>query len=115
MHTTLIGMVDNDAALGAMVKGYSNTTDVCDLVSAIWEDIAKYSINVYLDRVSSDSNVSDGVSRDSWIEQQQCDWDITHVDFPDYIRGELDRIQAWEYIDKDKQIQIKLNNQNSES
>ena len=89
MHKRVIGMIDNDAALGALVKGYSNTTDVCDLVSATWEEVAKNSVNIYLDRVSSDSNVSDGVSRDSWKEQIECDWDNTEVHFPSYIQGEL--------------------------
>ena len=59
----VIHWVDNNAALGALVKGYSNKSDAIRLVADYWLRAAKYKILPYIDRVESESNISDDPSR----------------------------------------------------
>ena len=75
----VIALIDSEAALGAIVKGYSRKDDISDLVSVLWETIARYNIIVYFDRVSTDANISDGPSRDDWTLKFQCGWDTLRV------------------------------------
>ena len=59
----LIHFVDNDSASACLVKGYSPRVDSCALVGEYWLLACKYSIDPYIDRVESKSNLSDGPSR----------------------------------------------------
>ena len=77
----VVALIDSDAALGAIVKGYSRKDDISDLVSILWETIARYNIIVYFDRVSTDANISDGPSRDHWDLKAECDWETLHVEW----------------------------------
>lgn len=56
----LIHFVDNDSASACLVKGYSPRVDSCALVGEYWLLACKYSIDPYIDRVESKSNLSDG-------------------------------------------------------
>ena len=82
---TLVGknvtiMVDSECALDALIKGFSKFEDVIHLISVFWEAVAHYQICVYLDRVSTDSNISDDVSREKFEEAVRMGW---HFDEPD--------------------------------
>ena len=52
-----IHFVDNDAASASLVKGYSPKSDSCEIAGAY------SSSDIYIDRVESKSNLSDGPSR----------------------------------------------------
>ena len=58
-----IHFVDNDAASASLVKGYSPKSDSCELAGAYWLQAAKTATDIYIDRVESKSNLSDGPSR----------------------------------------------------
>ena len=60
---SVIHFVDNNSALGALVKGYSNNEDAIRIVSEYWIRAARFKCNLYIDRVESKSNVSDEPSR----------------------------------------------------
>jgi len=56
-------LMDSKCAVDALIKGYSRVDDVCGLVTVIWRLVDRHQVNIYLDRVSTDANVSDKVSR----------------------------------------------------
>ena len=58
-----IHFVDNDAASASLVKGYSPKSDSCEIAGAYWLQAALTSSDIYIDRVESKSNLSDGPSR----------------------------------------------------
>ena len=55
--------VDNDSAASNLVRGYSPKTDSSALVGQFWLLAAQAKTEVYIDRVESKSNLSDGPSR----------------------------------------------------
>ena len=76
----VIGLIDWECALDALIKGFSKFEDVIHLISVFWEAVAHFQICVYLDRVSADSNISDDVSRAEFEGAAQMGW---HFDDPD--------------------------------
>ena len=59
----LIHFVDNDSASACLVRGYSPLVDSCALVGEYWLTACYYSIDPYIERVESKSNIADGPSR----------------------------------------------------
>ena len=59
----VIHFCDNNAALGALVKGYSNKECAIKIVADYWLRAAQLRSYVYIDRVESSSNISDDPSR----------------------------------------------------
>ena len=59
----LIHFVDNDSASACLVRGYSPLVDSCALVGEYWLTACHYSIDPYIERVESKSNIADGPSR----------------------------------------------------
>ena len=55
--------VDAEPVEAALVKGYSGKDDMCYLVGLFWQTCARASVAVYIDRVPTDANPSDGASR----------------------------------------------------
>ena len=64
--------VDSESVQGALVKGYSSKEDMCLLVGLFWRICAEASIGVYIDRVPTDANPSDGASRGDCSELERC-------------------------------------------
>lgn len=62
-NSKCIHFVDNDAASASLVKGYSPKSDSCEIAGAYWIQAALTSSDIYIDRVESKSNLSDGPSR----------------------------------------------------
>ena len=73
-------MIDSECALDALIKGFSKFEDVINLISVFREAVAHFQICVYLDRVSTDSNISDDVSRGEFEGAVRMGW---HFDEPD--------------------------------
>ena len=53
------------------------------LVKVFWEVVAEFRLDVYLDRVSTDANPSDGMSRDKHKEAEARGWKVVETKFPD--------------------------------
>ena len=86
MHKKVIGMIDSESSLGAMIKGYSSKEDITELVSSVWGIVADNSIQLFLDRVSSDANIADEPSRNIWKNHKKCGWALTRAEIPSEIR-----------------------------
>jgi hypothetical protein len=59
----VIHFVDNNSALGALVKGYSSKEDAIKIVAEYWLRAMKHRMLIYVDRVESKSNIADDPSR----------------------------------------------------
>ena len=68
--------VDSEPVEGALVKGYSSRSDMCLLTGVFWRLAHKYDIKVYIDRVPTDSNPSDGLSRNRLDEARSLGWEL---------------------------------------
>lgn len=55
--------VDNDSASACLVVGYSPKSDSCGTVPVYWLQASETKTDLYIDRVESKSNMSDGPSR----------------------------------------------------
>ena len=73
------------AALDALIKGCSRVEDVALIVTAFWEIVASHQVNVYLDRVPTDSNISDGMSRPRFEELEVLSWRRVHPDLQSVV------------------------------
>ena len=78
----VLGLIDSECALDALIKGQSKFSDVIKLLKQFWDLVAEYEIDLYLDRVSTDANPSDGMSRDGRAEAEAMGWDTEQVQFP---------------------------------
>ena len=59
----LILLVDSEAVEGTLVRGYSSREDLCELAGLFWSLASDLDVEVYIDRVPTDGNPSDGPSR----------------------------------------------------
>ena len=59
----LLLFIDSEAVEGALIKGYSAREDLSELVSVFWDLALELRVNVYIDRVSTDSNPAAWPSR----------------------------------------------------
>ena len=75
-------LVDSEPALDALVKGLSKFEDVIHLLTLFWHLVAEFQVNVYLDRVSTDANISDGISREDMSAFDEWGWERV---FPDPV------------------------------
>ena len=80
-----MGLIDSECALDALIKGNSKFEDVIELIRIFWDLIARYNIEIYLDRVSTDANPSDGMSRDGEQEARDLGWDIEEAKIPEEL------------------------------
>ena len=70
----ILVFVDSEAVEVALVKGYSRHEDVCLLVARFWMVVEQVDCMVYIDRVSTDANISDQASRGNLDIVQRCGW-----------------------------------------
>ena len=85
---SIIFFVDSESVEGAMVKGYSASADICELVGVFWKMIDKRQIHAYIDRVSTDANIADGPSRDDprfWKMVDDLGWSVLDTWVPNYL------------------------------
>ena len=85
-------LVDAEAVEGALIKGYSSRSDVCELVGVFWDLVLECKSLVYIDRVPTDANCSDPPSRDKLHIGQALGWKTVQVRWPKVV-WELGR--AW--------------------
>ena len=82
----VVWLVDSDPVLGAAVKGYSAKEDVCSCIAVFWEIVREEAARVYLDRIPTDGNLSDGPSRADWSLVGQCGWATAPAKFPKSLK-----------------------------
>ena len=75
-------LIDSESVLDALVRGYSNKEDICDLVAIFWEMIRDWEIQVHLDRVPTDANMADGLSRGRLRIAQRRGWAFVRAVVP---------------------------------
>ena len=75
--------VDSEPVQGALVKGYSAREGLCELVGVFWRLALDVRINLYIDRVPTDSNPADPPSRGRLDIGQSLGWDTIPAVFPD--------------------------------
>ena len=89
MHNkSVIFFVDSESVEGSMVKGYSASDDLCELVGVFWRLADKLKVSIYVDRVSTDANIADGPSRDYeefWRIVDEQGWCRLDTWVPDYL------------------------------
>ena len=78
-------MIDSDSVLGAIVKGYSDRFDICSTAAIFWERIRRLGIEVYVDRIPTDGNLSDGPSRGSWRFAAEFGWLFVPAQIPEEL------------------------------
>ena len=67
-------LIDSEAVLGALVKGYSAREDICELVGVFWDLALELRVSIFLDRVPTDLNPSDLPSRDDLETGRSLGW-----------------------------------------
>ena len=76
--------VDSEPVQGALVKGYSSKEDLCQLVGVFWWRLAlDIQVNLYIDRVPTDSNPADPPSRDQLDLGRALGWITIDPVFPE--------------------------------
>ena len=63
--------IDSEAAEAALIKGYSARSDINDLAGYMWDLVAQRDIGLYVARVPTDGNPSDGPSRADFSELER--------------------------------------------
>ena len=77
----VVMLIDSESALDALIKGQSKFSDVIKIVKIFWELVADYHLDLYLDKVSTDANPSDGLSRGKVEEAKALGWEIETAHF----------------------------------
>lgn len=85
--------IDNDSAAANLVKGYSPLHDSAAIVGDYWLLAAQYKMSIYIDRVASKANISDGPSRNDFSLLQSLnalwtppsDFFLTHRSFDWFV------------------------------
>ena len=60
--------IDNEAACSSMVRGGSTAEDVAEIAAIAHLLLLKFQIKVWFEWIDSDSNPSDGLSRDGLLD-----------------------------------------------
>ena len=79
---TVLLLVDAEAVEGALVKGYSSRWDASLLVGQFWELAQVLNAAIYIDRVPTDANCSDGPSRDKVFIGERLGWLEVQAQWP---------------------------------
>ena len=81
--------VDSEPVEGALVKGYSNRSDMSWLTSVFWSQMLELDCLIYVDRVPTDANLADGPSRGRDAEAIQGNWEWVEPVVPKCLRKGL--------------------------
>ena len=74
--------VDSEPVQGALVKGYSSKEDFCELIGVFWRCALDLGVNIYIDKVPTDSNPSDPPSRSRMDIGIGLGWETIDPCFP---------------------------------
>ena len=85
---SVILLVDAEAVEGALVKGYSARTDVCELIGKFWDLALELDCSIYIDRVSTDANCADNPSRNKLQIGEALGWKTISARWPRAVWSE---------------------------
>ena len=85
----VILFVDSECVEGALVKGYSAKEDLCWLNAVFWQQALDMDALFYIDRVSTDANISDGPSRGRDREAKEGRWRYREAEVPKVVKEGL--------------------------
>ena len=85
---TVLLFVDAEAVEGALVKGYSARSDVCELVGLFWDMALDLGCSVYIDRISTDANCADAPSRNKLEIGEALGWKTVLARWPNKVWSE---------------------------
>ena len=85
----VILFVDSECVEGALVKGYSAKEDLCWLNAVFWQQALDMDALIYIDRVSTDANISDGPSRGRDREVKEGGWKHREAEVPTVVKEGL--------------------------
>ena len=71
--------IDNEAAKHAVIKGYCRERAMCNLLGCFWCLCAHNGINPWMERVTSEANPSDEISRDIWDLVMDQRWTVLQL------------------------------------
>ena len=74
-----IHFIDNDSAKHAINKGYCRTRAMCNMLGTFWTTCARTGNAAWMERVSSEANPSDEISRDVWSIVLAQGWVIMSI------------------------------------
>ncbi len=72
--------IDNEAAKHAVIKGYCRERAMCNLLGCFWCLCAQSGVTPWFERVSSEANPSDEISRDVWDMVMSEQWTVLQLD-----------------------------------
>ncbi len=84
---TVLLLVDAEAVEGALVKGYSSRSDLCELVGVFWDIVVELRALIYIDRVPTDANCSDAPSRNNLSMGEKLGWKTVPAHWPKQVWG----------------------------
>ena len=72
-------LIDAEAVVEALIRGYSSQEDTADSVSIFWQITVDCNIGMYVSRTNTDTNPSDGPSRGVFteVESRGASWEDT--------------------------------------
>ena len=92
--------VDSQSAVEALIKGTCSASDVADIANVAHLLWLLLRTRVWIEWVDSDSNPSDGLSRDglsdAWTTQQG--WALSEVEFPEALCCRQQGVSLWDQV-----------------
>jgi hypothetical protein len=88
-------LVDAEAVEGALIKGYSARSDLCELVGIFWDLALDLKALVYIDRIPTDANCADPPSRDKLAVGEALGWKSVLARWPAQV---WPNGRAWEVL-----------------
>ena len=78
-NKTVLLLVDAEAVEGALVKGYSSRSDLCELVGVFWDIVVELRALIYID------NCSDPPSRNKFSIGEKLGWKTVPAHWPKQV------------------------------
>ena len=76
----VIAFIDNQPGQTALLKGYGRDTTINNVLAVYWSVVSHLQLDIYLEWVKSDLNISDAVSRHDVQQAHQLGWKLREVD-----------------------------------
>ena len=61
-------LIDSEAVEAGLIKGYSQEEDMSDFIAVFWDIVLSFDLHLYICKVPTDANPSDGASRGDFDE-----------------------------------------------
>ena len=79
-------LIDNEAAKHAIIKGYCRERAMCNLLGCFWCLCGHTGLTPWMERVTSEANPSDEISRDVWEMVFAEHWTVFQINLQPVIK-----------------------------